>query len=867
MSALLAACLISCHLFAAPENAVLENDVFRVVVDGTTGAITSLVAKTAGGEMIGEPRLAANFRINLPLPGYQCHYIDGMKQSAAAVTKDGDTVTATFKNMQSERGTFLLSLSYTIKLDGDTLRFHAALTNPTDVPVAEFWFPRLGGWTQFGDGRDALAAVPGYTGCGHNAPLFRGFPGGRGLGAETAEFATSYPGMVMPWWDLYDTNTDKGLYLGYEDETFRLSTWHSYLYPNASGGPIAWMTPEEAQGAPVGLVFSHVRYPYIRNGETLDSGDFVIRLHRGDWHTGSLGYGAWFRKHFPIDKSQSWLRKQSSWFTSILYQPEDKVIADYKTYDQWTQDAQARGIGCYELIGWDKGGIERDYPDYTPEPKLGGVGGFKALMQSIDARGGKCLVFGNYNVVDSCTDWYRDELKPYTYQDSFGNAPNWMAWGESTLSARQGLTVRRHLLMSVIPPVQKILEDKFTQLVRDGAHGLQLDKVCAGSALDFNPLNTLKPDTALCQGLVDGMAQIVKKCRAIRPDFCMASEASQDRLIPYVDVYYRAAAGFDIAPLRYVFPEWTACQHVSAPYDFNGVNGAVLTGAVICVEPDSYQNSLAAPQYQKLGEYIAEINRLRAELADTIFLGNYLDNTGAVVHAAAPDPAKPGAFINGPAGAVQWRVHENKTDGRRALVVANPGGAETSYFWDFHTGRTREADLYEPFQPMRTVNNDTALTIKGTGLHILVEKPAAPDPKVALLAKLGAGQREVVFAREGFDAQVDHGFSCAWVHRWLPPVYHCRADENAIQITIHTPKNAAGTLRLYCIDVDGMGGGRKQEVFVNGTSSATMENFAKGRWVEIPIASAADPEGQVDLRIENRVPGANAVVSLLEWKE
>jgi len=334
-----------------------------------------------------------------------------------------------------------------------------------------------------------------------------------------------------------------------------------------------------------------------------------------------------------------------------------------------------------------------------------------------------------------------------------------------------------------------------------------------------------------------------------------------------VDVYYRAAAGFDIAPLRYLFPEWTACQHVSAPYDFNGVNGAVVTGAVICIEPDSYQNSLAAPQYQKLGEYIAEVNRLRTELADTIFLGNYLDNTGAVVHAAAPDPAKPGAFINGPAGAVQWRVHENKADKRRAIVVANPAGAETSYFWDFHTGRTREADLYEPFQPIRTVNNDTALTIKGNGLHILVEKLAAPDPKTALIAKLGAGQREVVFARDGFDAEVNHGFSCAWVHRWLPPVYHCRADEKAIEITVRTPRNAAGTLRLYCIDVDSMGGGRKQEIFVNGSSVAALEKFAEGHWVEIPITAAANPEGKVEVRVENRVPGANAVVSLLEWRD
>jgi hypothetical protein len=54
-------------------------------------------------------------------------------------------------------------------------------------------------------------------------------------------------------------------------------------------------------------------------------------------------------------------------------------------------------------------------------------------------------------------------------------------------------------------------------------------------------------------------------------------------------------------------------------------------------------------------------------------------------------------------------------------------------------------------------------------------------------------------------------------------------------------------------------------VFANGRSVAVLENFGEGRWVEIPIAADANPEGNVAIRIENRVPGANAVVSLLEW--
>ena len=100
----------------------------------------------------------------------------------------------------------------------------------------------------------------------------------------------------------------------------------------------------------------------------------------------------------------------------------------------------------------------------------------------------------------------------------------------------------------------------------------------------------------------------------VNPDFCLAGEAIQDRLIPYIDVYYRAAGGFSISPLRYAFPEWTACQHVGAPCDFNGVNAAVMLGAVICVEPECYQASLADPVYEELAKYIQATERIRGDL-------------------------------------------------------------------------------------------------------------------------------------------------------------------------------------------------------------------------------------------------------------
>ncbi|MCL5270998.1 MAG: DUF6259 domain-containing protein [bacterium] len=697
----------------APAGAVrLENEQFSLEVDRASGALRSLVVKPLGTDLIGEKRLLANFRICLPLKDYLANYIDGMAQMPVSVEQAGDTVTVRFSEMKSDKGTFGIDLEYTITLASDEVRFHAKLTNRDANAISEFWFPRIGGWTRYDKDRDAVMSIPEYRGCG-KAVFFRHFPGGRGLGAEAAEFVRSYPGMAMPWVDLHDSKSDLGLYLGYHDTTFRLSTWHAYLMPNTSGLADSFLTPEQAAGQPVGVVFSHVRYPYIKGGETFDTGDFILRLHKGDWHQGSQYYRDWFMKHFPFDKSKSWLRRQTAWFTSIIYQPEDKIITDYKGYAQWTRDAQKYGINTFELIGWDKGGIERDYPQYVPAEILGGRPAWRAMIKEINDQGGHLLAFANYNILDSCSDYY-PQVKQYTHMDQFGKTPNWMAWGESTLTARMSVSVRRHVLSSVTPEIEAILNQHFTDIARDGAAGLQIDKVVASSALDFNPRNTLKPDVALYEGLVRAIGNSLAECRKINPDFCFASEFSQDRLLPYVDVGYRNVGGDKMSPLRVVFPEWTACQHVASPRDFDGVNGAVLTGAVICVEPGSYQESLASPLYKDLAEYIKEVTRIREELKDVIFLGNYYDDQGAQVTPVGAD-GRPGP------GALSFRVHGRRDIDRRAIAVANYGDEENRFQWKFTDRDVPEVELRAPFEPERRVKAGEPVAIKPHGVVILLQ--------------------------------------------------------------------------------------------------------------------------------------------------
>lgn len=713
LCAVLLSSLFSLSSFSQTPGYLLENNYYRISVDPATGSVSSFFVKQNNCDLILEKKLIANFRICLQSKNNLSNYIDGAKQKIKFIKQENDKITVAFSGMHSVNGNYSIDLVYSIALIEDYVSFKAKLTNNEKNSISEFWFPRLGGLTQFGNDKDAGLAIPGYDkDCKHKLPIFKKFPGSRNLGAEAAEFSSSYPGLSMPWWSIYDAANKSGLYLGYNDTIFRYSTFHMYLTPGTANAGGDWLTTEQAVGNPLGIIFSHVRYPFIHSGETFNTGEFIVRAHKGDWHTGSQFYRKWFMTHFPFDNSDSWLRKKSSWFTSIIYQPEDRVVTNFKGYNQWTKDAKKYSISTYELIGWNDGGLERNYPLYVPEKKLGGKGEFKELLKSIKDRGDHCLLFCNYNILDQNTQWYKKELFKYQAQDQFGKQAIWMGWGESTLLARNSLSVRYHVRSSVVPGIRKILDDQLVQLVKDGAQALQIDKMVVGFSLDFNPLNKLKPDVALCQGLVNAIDTLNKKCLAVNKDFRMASECGTDRFLPYFNIGYRSASGYEMSPLHYVFPEWTSCIHVSESRDFKSVNGAVLTGAVICVEPETYQGTLNQPLYQDLAKYIQEVESIRNELTDYIFIGNYKDNIGAkIVEADAKD-----------AGKLYYKVWTNAKTGKRAIVIANDADKPVVCNWEFEENNPVTLLKYEPFKQTVSINKSEPLIIKENGLAVLIEK-------------------------------------------------------------------------------------------------------------------------------------------------
>jgi hypothetical protein len=145
--------------------------------------------------------------------------------------------------------------------------------------------------------------------------------------------------------------------------------------------------------------------------------------------------------------------------------------------------------------------------------------------------------------------------------------------------------------------------------------------------------------------------------------------------------------------------------------------------------------------------------------------------------------------------------------------------------------------------------------------------PSAADMKsrgVKLEMLCGRSDKEVVFAAPGYNAESRQGF--AWTD-WPGDVYHARADEHEARLQLNVPKAAAGTVRVYIIDPDNFGGGRKEKLVVAGQTLGSFENFQAGRWIECPISAEQSANGKVDVSALNVNPEANAVISLVEWVE
>jgi hypothetical protein len=681
-----------------------------------TGDLVSLRWKEPNMAVIGEPRLGENFRLLIPKPGYEADYFNSRDQHVSQIETLPEGVICTYDSLENDRETIPVKVRYEIRAVSQQILFSIEVENSTERKVAEVMYGIVGGQQGIGKRLDTESIVPGEN--TNLAPhFFRQFQGGGygggNLGIRYEATGFLYPGnMTMGWMDVFNPKVGMGYYYANQDPQIRLSALYLELRPfTKSASPIDnWPSRSELPAQePCGVTTGWVNFPYAGKGK-FQAGPVALQVHTGDWHAASAIYRGWYDQHFKIARPRDWLREENAWQSIILSNPEDAVVHRFAELPALAADAKKYGITTFEIDGWNIGGIDRGYPQYAPDPRLGSPEEFRKALADLRNLGVHSLIFANIQVADTATPFFQDTLKKYAVEGRWALDWQLWGWGEGTISARLGLARSNMAVMSPAhPEFRKLLMDQYLQLVRDGAEGLQLDKTGIMWPLDFNPQLPVSPDKSLPQGVLAIFAELVPKARDINPDFALASEITFDRALPYVDVSYTRMGDIDMdTALRYTFPEWIATIFGESPGDFNPMNNGMRYGMVWALAPRHYNNSVDEILTRPLARYVSELIRIRKKYDDLLFHGRFSDTIGATVQGG--EHIRYSVFRSAHSG-----------DSSLACVVVNFGDAPESAEVSF-AGASSRVVIATPFNEDRDAHVPVHLSIPRHQLAVVVKR-------------------------------------------------------------------------------------------------------------------------------------------------
>jgi hypothetical protein len=677
---------------AGADLRVVETAICTLRLDARTGDLVGLAWKEPRVDVIREPKLGENFRILLPQPGYEANYFSSRDQKVSRIEETGGGVTCFYESLRNERGTAGVKVRYHIRPVEARLEFSIEVDNPTDLPLAEVYFGIVGGQQGLVDRLDTESLVPGWM--SNMAPnLFTSFRaggyGGGNLGIRYDAAGFLYPGSLqMGWIEFFNRKAGLGLYFGNHDVESRLTGLYLELRPFTKSAVLGsnWPTPADVPpGEPIGMTMGWLKFPYLKRG-TFASGPAALQVHRGDWHEGSALYRAWFDRHFEVRRPPSWLRREMAWQSVIISNPEDVVVWKFKDLPQLAAGAKKYGVTTFEILGWDIGGIDRGYPQYRPDPRLGTPAEFRQALADVRKLGVHPLIFANVQFADTATPLFNEKLRKFAWHGRWAEDLPLMGWGEGTISARMGLTNSNMTVVSPAhPEFRKLLLDQFAEIVADGADGFQLDKTNAMAFLDFNPELPTSPDRSFTSELLSTLGDVVRRCRAVNPEFALASEMLWDRSFPWVDVSYVRMGEIDMSSpaLRYTFPEWTSTICAESPGDINVINNGMRYGLVWAMQPRHYNDSMDEPLTRPLSRYVQELIRIRTKHKALLFHGRFLDTLGADVK-AGPE--------------VRYSVFEGLDGPGRACVLVNFGNGENEAEVNIPGGTGRAVEILKPFE-------------------------------------------------------------------------------------------------------------------------------------------------------------------------
>ena len=188
-----------------------------------------------------------------------------------------------------------------------------------------------------------------------------------------------YPsvGATMPWLAL--CTEGRTLYAGVHDAKARPKKMRLRWNPDENRADIS---------------FEHRMF--LPSGEVFDIPETVFDAFDGDWHAAAKRYRRWYDSARQVRvASPDWTRDVTGWLLVIMKQQNEELMWPYTDIPRLCDVAERNGLDCIGLFGWTVGGHDHLYPDYDPDPKMGGVEALKAGIAEAHRRGIRVCIYAN----------------------------------------------------------------------------------------------------------------------------------------------------------------------------------------------------------------------------------------------------------------------------------------------------------------------------------------------------------------------------------------------------------------------------------------------------------------------------------------
>ena len=353
----------------------LETKNLRLEFDKDNGSLVGIYSKVSNWNVIKRPRLGMSWRMMIPIEDKRDNEAWGNEQKKPVCQATEDSITFTWDKVETRSGGVkAITVVTKCSIEKDMAVFRMHIENRDQCMVENVFYPYIGDLyrpnnaKRFSFQHGIYCDMKEYE----MYPTFPDWAGDCGVDYPTIS-VEGHKNPPMNPFGLISDDAGNGLYLGVAERRIEAVTWHGECLPGWKRSDTFRVFDEDRVGdKDVYVRFAVGHLPYVAPGTSFDLLPFAMDAYRGSWSAGISCYQKWSRDWSRVpDTVPAWARDPHAWFELHMNSPEDELRLKYKDLPKVGEECKKYGVRAIQLVGWNKGGQDKENPIHDTDPRLG----------------------------------------------------------------------------------------------------------------------------------------------------------------------------------------------------------------------------------------------------------------------------------------------------------------------------------------------------------------------------------------------------------------------------------------------------------------------------------------------------------------